>query len=126
MNQRELEFVVRNHPNSGSPNGSPRSAIIDAYYARLLLVDRWTWNRFCRLATFLKLTHYELASLALIPHLYVKKWEDEYIFPVKNKSAYAHAMILTLIESNVLDNYTKDVVKQPFPDSSVYGRPQGS
>jgi hypothetical protein len=116
----ELKALLESHPNARSKHRSPTSLAIDAHYAGLCLADRWTWERYTRLAAFLRLTVFELASLALIPHARIDRWRRDFVFPFDPDVAYAHAMILTLIESNVLREYTKDVIANPFPTSANY------
>jgi len=122
----EFKALSETHPNARSSHRSPTSLVIDAHYAGLALTHRWTWERYTRLAAFLQLTKWELASLALIPHRRIERWERDFIFPFEPDVAYAHAMILTLIEANVLSNYTKDIIANPFPTSEAYGRPAGT
>lgn len=102
-------------PNVGSPHQTPASLATDAHYMSLRLVPRWDWDRFARLSAFLKLTPYELGSLALITHKEVGAWSQNNLLPMKEADARRAALILTLIEAHILKDYTSDIIENPFP-----------
>ncbi len=47
-------------PNQGSRLQTPSTLLIDVHYSKLLLVERWTWERFTRLCAFLQISPAEL------------------------------------------------------------------
>ncbi len=96
-------------PNKGSPHQSPSSLLIDVHYAKLNLVRRWNWDRFHRLAAFLRLTHGELASLVCIQHSHLNGIQRRNVFPGPA------ALLLTLLEAQVLAKCSNDIIPQPFP-----------
>lgn len=69
----------------------------------------------------MRLSHYELASLVLMPHKFVREWPGTNIMPIpRAQGAYAQAMLLTLLEARVLENWSNDIIKNPFPTPEVY------
>lgn len=56
-----------------------------------------------------------------MPHKWVEKWPQTNILPIpRNQGAYAQAMLLTLLEAKVLENYSNDVIANPFPSPETY------
>jgi hypothetical protein len=106
-------------PNIGSDGQTPASLAIDVHYARLFLVERWTWERFVRLCHFLKMTSCEVASLALLPHRYIPLYQERNVLPLPRAHAASVALSLTLLEAYLMRGLTDDVVSQPFPDLNV-------
>lgn len=102
-------------PNVGSAGQTPASLAIDVHYANLMLVERWDWPRFLKLANLLKLTPHELASLVLLPHKYVDDYRLRNGLPMTYNWARPVAMLLTLVELHVAGHLTADVVQEPFP-----------
>ncbi len=103
-------------PNAGEKTQTPASLKIDLWYHQLNIYDRWTWERFQRLAEFLRVTPYELGSIVCITH----KQVDHYRLRNKlmdganqNRSA---ALVLTLLETFCCKAYTNDIVENIFPD----------
>lgn len=88
--------------------------MIDTSYASLNLVPRWNWIRFMRLANFLKLTPWELASLAIIRHEALDSYKRRGALPMMNPAPTA--LILTLIEAQALKGWTDDIIPNPFPN----------
>jgi hypothetical protein len=86
-------------PNVDSPYRTPTTLMIDARYSELMLIDRWTWDRFARLCQYLEMTAYEMASIVMMPHHSVEKWKESNILTCQ--SARHIALLLTLIEFNV-------------------------
>lgn len=96
-------------PNKGSKLQTPASLNIDLHYAELQVIRRWNWERYHRLAAFLRLTHGELASLICLPHSLLKGIQRRNVFPGPA------ALLLTLLEAQVMQAYSKDIIAQPFP-----------
>ncbi len=104
-------------PNSDSDFTTATTKIIDIHYSNKRIAERWTWERFERLCSFLKLTHYELASLVCCPHSWVAKIRDENRIPCSvNGGGRAVGMLLTLLEARVLKKLVPDVITNPFPN----------
>lgn len=103
-------------PNYGQPTQTTATKLIDFHYSNLLLVRRWTWDRYVRLAAYLKMTEYELASLATLTHKEVPKFRRE------NRITRSHAqsvcLILTILEHHVAGQMAMDTVANPFPNLS--------
>jgi hypothetical protein len=89
--------TIRSIINEGSKHHSATTKRIDGHFDSLDLYSTWNWPRFCRLADFLRITHYELASLVLLPHRYVGRYEETNRIP--GNSPHAIAYILSLYES---------------------------
>jgi len=98
-------------PNRKSPLETPGSVLIDVHYAKLNIVRRWDWDRFNRLAAFLRLTHGELASFICLPHSLLKGCQKRNCFPGPA------ALLLTLLEAQVMAKFSNDVIPQPFPNA---------
>lgn len=113
--QRPLGYVP-SLPNAGSKRQTPNTLRIDVHYANLLLVERWTWDRFNRLAAFLQISHAELASAVTLPHRYLENYERTNRIPNRDGNGRALALLLTLLESHCCGEWTNDVIRNPFPD----------
>lgn len=104
-------------PNAGSKFATPASLKTDLHYEKLGIYQRWTWDRFLRLATFLKITPYELGSLACVTHSQVEVLRNTNRLklngPGKNRPG---ALVLTLLETYCCRMYTKDIIESPFPN----------
>lgn len=94
------------------------------HYAQLLLVERWTWDRFNRLCAFLRITPAELASTVMLPHRSLASFERSNRVPTH--SARPVALLLTLLEAHCCGAMTKDVIANPFPKLGANERPKGS
>lgn len=105
-------------PNAGSKGQTPASLAIDIHYARLMLIERWTWERFVKLTLFLKMTSCEVASLVMLPHSSLPAYQLKNILPLHRAHASAVALNLTLLEGYLMRGLTKDVIVNPFPDLS--------
>ena len=103
-------------PNEGSKCQTPASLKVDLWYAHLNVWQRWTWERFQRLALFLKLTPAELASIACIPHRSLPSFEERNHLYNGQAMDRAAALVLTLLEAHVLREYSRDVIANPFPN----------
>jgi hypothetical protein len=103
-------------PNEGSKLQTPNTLRIDVHYANLLLAERWTWDRFNRLAAFLQISHAELASAVTLSHRSLEKYESTNRIPNRDGNGRAIALLLTLLESHVCGEWTNDVIANPFPD----------
>lgn len=112
------EWIDLELPNRDSDIQTPASLKIDLRYAKLQIYDRWTYDRFVRLATFLNLTAGELASLACIPHRSLPTFERRNRLKVGPGKNYGSAFLLTLIEAHVCREWTHDIIANPFPDLS--------
>lgn len=102
-------------PNHGSPFQTPSTVLIDVHYCKLLLVERWTWERFTRLCAFLRISNAELASAVLMPHKMLAAYERDNRIPNRSGAARPIALLLTLLESHCCRHMTKDVIENPFP-----------
>lgn len=102
-------------PNQGSPLQTPSTLLIDVHYAKLLLVERWTWERFNRMCAFLRISPAELASAVLMPHKMLETYQRNNRIPNRFGSARPIALLLTLLESHCCRQMTKDVIENPFP-----------
>lgn len=112
-----------NLPNSNSNLATPGSRVIDIHYANLLLIERWTWERYTRLCEFLKMTPAELASLCLMPHSWLARYEERNSIPTGAgySGARSIALILALVEAHAMQRITKDVITNPFPNFNKNG-----
>lgn len=97
-------------PNRGSIHRTPASLHIDLHYAKLQIRERWNWERYCRLAAFLKYTPYELGSLCCIPHTKVTLAEKY------NQFSPTAALVLTMLEAHFCHDFLYDAIQHPFPD----------
>lgn len=104
-------------PNKDGPHQTPASLSIDVHYLQLQIVRRWNWDRFHRLAAFLRLTHGELASMICLPHSHLAGIQKRNIFPGPA------ALLLTLLEAQTLSKFSKDIIIDPFPHAPS-GNPQ--
>lgn len=104
-------------PNSGSPNATPASLKIDLHYAKREVFTRWNYERFLRLAAFLRLTPYELGSLAGIPHREVDAFRAANVLvDGRSRRNYAATILLTNFEWHACKAFTDDVVKDIYPN----------
>lgn len=103
-------------PNEGSKLQTANTLRIDVHYANLLLVERWTWDRFNRLAAFLQISHAELASAVTLPHRYLDRYASSNRIPNRDGNGRAIALLLTLLETHCCSEWTNDVIRNPFPD----------
>jgi hypothetical protein len=103
-------------PNAGSKYQTPNTLRIDVHYANLLLAERWTWDRFNRLASFLQISHAELASAVTLSHRALEKYESTNRIPNRDGNGRAIALLLTLLETHCCGEWTNDVIQKPFPD----------
>lgn len=106
-------------PNIGSTGQTPASLAIDIHYAKLLLVERWTWERFVRLCHFLKMTSCEVASLVLLPHRCIPAYKERNTLPLSRPHAASVALSLTLLEAYLMRGLTDDVLPDVFPDLNL-------
>lgn len=111
-----LPTLTPSLPNIGSPGQTPASLAIDIHYMKLMLVQRWDWERYVKLCTFLRMTAYEVASLVLLPHKSVPKYQDKNVLPLRPAHASSVALNLTLLEAFLMRGLTEDVISNPFPD----------
>lgn len=103
-------------PNAGAKTQTPASLNVDLHYAKLKIYERWDWNRYVRLAAFLKLTPHELGSIACLTHRQIDGFQQSNRLKQGGAKDRAGAMVLTLIEAHVTKAYSNDVVENPFPD----------
>jgi hypothetical protein len=104
-----IELVEPRFPNLRSQDQTIITAKIDIHYADLGIVDRWTWERFNRMAAFLRLQHAELASLICLRHTDMRRAKKEDRFPGPA------ALLLTLMEAQFMSEYIA-TIKNPFPN----------
>lgn len=104
-------------PNADSPLTTATTKLLDLHYSNKRIAERWTWERYQRLCSFLKVTEAELASLCLMPHGWIPKLKESNMLPCSvNGGGRAVGMILTLLEARVLKKLVPDVVAHPFPN----------
>lgn len=104
-------------PNSDSELTTATTKLLDLHYSNLRIAERWTWQRYQRLCSVLKLTEAELASLCLMPHRWLAGFKENDRMPCSiNGGGRAVAMILTLLEARVMKRVVPDVIIYPFPD----------
>lgn len=103
-------------PNVGSRFQTPSTLLIDVHYNKLLLVERWTWERFIRLCAFLQISEGELASAVLMPHQYLGPYETSNHIHHSRARAAPIALLLTLLEHHCCGAMTKDTIENPFPN----------
>lgn len=72
-------------PNQGSRHQTPASLMIDSRYARLQIVERWSWERYARLCQFLRMTEYEVGSMVMLTHSAVDTYRAD-----KSRNAITH------------------------------------
>lgn len=113
------EEILRTYPNVGSKFSTPTSCLVDKHYGDLQLFTRWTWERYLRLAAFLKLSPYELGSVTGIPHSAVERWKLKSPIPISpSEGGYSAALVLTILEAHVCGELLGDTIANPFPDLS--------
>lgn len=103
-------------PNVGSTHSTPTTQLLDCHWSTMSLVRRWDWVRFVRLANFLQMTPWELASLAMIKHAALEGYKRRGVLPVQNPSATA--LLLTLLEAQAMKGWTADIIVNPWPSLS--------
>lgn len=104
-------------PNADSEYTTATTKIIDLHYSNKRIAERWTYERFTRLCSFLKVTEPELASLCLMPHAWLPKLKENNQLPCSvTGGGRAVGMILTLLEARVLKKLVPDVVTNPIPN----------
>lgn len=113
-------------PNAGSEHATTASLKIDLHYAHLQIWERWSWERFVRLAKFLQLTLPELASIACIPHDQLPRFEERNRIMQSHAPNRAAALVLTVLEHHVCKDFTKDTVENSFPNLSADAPPGDS
>lgn len=114
-----LPSAEPNLPNERSHGQTTASLLIDVHYGKLFLVERWNWDRFIRLCSFLKMTPCEVASLVLMPHSDVALYErNNRLISLRARPI---AMLLTLLEAHVCRGMTDDIIENPYPDLTKLG-----
>ncbi len=104
-------------PNSGSELTTATSKIIDLHYSNLRIGERWTWDRYQRLCSVLKVTEAELASLVCMPHEMIPRLKENNCLPgLVTGGGRAIGMLLTLLEARILKRLVPDVIEDPFPN----------
>ncbi len=107
--------------NRGSDRRTNATLRFDIHYAKLSLIERWDWKRYIKLSVFLRLTPHELGSLIALPHGHVDIAQRDNYFPGPA------ALILTLLEAQVMSKFTNDVIANPLPETTPPNDPpQGS
>lgn len=115
--QKRKEPLPSILPNSGSKNATPASLKIDLHYAKREIFTRWNYERFLRLAAFLRLTPYELGSLAGIAHKDVDAFRAANVLvDCRSRRHFAAAILLTNFEWHACKAFTDDVVKDLYPN----------
>ncbi len=104
-------------PNSDSDYTTATTKILDLHYSNLRIAERWTYERYERLCSVLKVTPYELASLVCMPHSHVEKLRDYGQIPgIVNGGGRAVGLVLTILEARILKRLVPDVIENPFPN----------
>lgn len=111
-----LERYTPSLPNVGSKGQTPASLAIDIHYLNLMLVNRWDWERYVKLCGLLKMTACEVASLVLLPHRCIERYQEKNVLPLTPAHAASVALNLTLLESYLLRGLSEDIIENPFPD----------
>jgi hypothetical protein len=111
--KRQLGYIP-SLPNVTQKTQTTASKIIDLHYANLLLVERWNWERYSRLAAFLRMTECELASLVMLPHAAVAKFKETN--RISEMRAQPIALLLTILEHHVCGAIFHDTIANPFPN----------
>lgn len=93
---------------------TPGSALIDLHYAKLRVHRRWTWERFIRLAGFLRLTTGELASTVCLSHRSIEGCCARNQFPPPV------ALLLTMLEGHVCKGFVPDAIENPLPNLNAH------
>lgn len=99
-------------PNDGESTQTTATKLIDLHYANTLLVRKWTWDRYVRLAAYLKMTEFELASLATLTHREVPRFKHQN--RITRHNPHAVCLVLSLIEHHVAGLVAMDAAN-PFP-----------
>lgn len=104
--------------NEGSELHTTASLYIDVHYLHMGLPSRWSWERYKRLCMLLGLMPAELASLAIMPHSWLKRYEETAAMPTNRDQALRQhiGLTLTLIEAHCVSHLIPDAFKNPFPD----------
>lgn len=102
-------------PNALSKRQTLGSRRIDLHYAKLNIPRRWTWDRFTMLCSVLRVTHEEMASAICLPHSYLNGAYRRNIFPGPA------ALLLTMIEADVMKGISKDIIENPIAPLSANG-----
>lgn len=104
-------------PNTDSEFTTATTKIIDLHYSNKRIAERWTWERFQRLCSFLKVTEPELASLCLMPHAWIPKLRENNQLPcIVSGGGRAVGMMLTMLEARVMKKVVGDVIINPMPN----------
>jgi hypothetical protein len=94
--------------NPVSKHKTAASLRIELHYAKLGIIARWDWERYTRLAAFLDLTVYELASHICWAHKAVDVARQANRFPGPV------CLLLTLLEAQAMHKFSDDIVADPF------------
>ncbi len=102
-------------PNAGSDHTTATTKLLDLHYSNLRIAERWTWDRYQRICSVLKVTEYEMASLSLMPHDWIPKFKTRNRIPCSVLGGgRAVAMLLTMIEARVMKKLVPDVIEEPM------------
>ena len=122
-NRRLRDFQGRTLPNIGSPYATPASLNIDAQYAIAFRQHPWTWDRFIRLCSFLKVTPGELASAVGIPHNELRGFKQE--IRLRGPGAMAWQLMLTTYETTAYSPVANPVQPNPLADLDALSKDSG-
>lgn len=110
-----LDEAERAFTNLGSKGQTAASVMLDTHWSMMRLESRWTWERFVRLAKFLEMTPYELASLVMLRHQDVPSYLERGMMHPKHRTTRLIALFLQLVENHVMGAWDPAVVLDPFP-----------
>lgn len=96
---------TKKKPKKPKSDHTSASLLILARYAKLNIRSRWDKKRVDRLCRFLNITRFELETLIGSK---VERVDDGKILNMTT------CLLLTLLESTYLRNYTKDVIQNIF------------
>lgn len=104
-------------PNADSDFTTATTKLLDLHYSNKRIAERWDWQRYQRLCSFLKLTEAELASLCMMPHSWIASLREKNRLPCAvTGGGRAVGMLLTILEARVMKRIVPDVVEDIFPN----------
>ena len=114
MKPQRLDETGSSLPNSGSPLQTASSILIDARYARMFVERPWTWDRYLRLCSYLKLMPAEQASIVRMPHSDLALFERDLRLPAVRRGPVE--LLLEQFERYHCERLKKYPPEAVFPD----------
>lgn len=62
------------------------------------------------------MTSYEVASLVLLPHRYIARYQERNVLPLTDGHAKSVALTMTVLEGYLMKGLTDDVIENVYPD----------